>query len=246
MKSIALCLGFLIAVLPVYARSQGVSPRAIIQMLASNQKTPRAEKLVNQLELTSSSSGRACAEFLNVTQKVLWSTESNRILAIEAYSNSCIQKFIIVLEGTPPQLRYAGTISLEERYTAPDYKIVPLLIGQKPGIMVTDNVVDSGTGVLQENTQIFAFLRGALKMVFNQPEKITLAVPSKSKCCDTQYVQTQTSAFHVVEPTQRNPTARIKEKRRISVNGRSLTEYRSYLWSKRWHTFYSVSYAPTP
>lgn len=246
MKLIALTISLLFGTLPVYAQSQRVNPTALIQMLTSNQEIPQAERLLDQLELTSSSSGEACTEFSDVTQKTLWSNNSDSITVIEAYSNSCLTKFIIVLEGAPSQLTYAGTIPLEERYTAPDYKIVPLLIGQKPGIIVTGNVVDSGTGTLQNNMQIFAFIGAVLKMVFNQPEKITLAIPSKSKCCDTQYTETQTSTFHIIEPTQRNSTARIEETRHISVNGRSLTEYRRYLWDKRWHTFYSVSYAPTP
>lgn len=246
MKSIVWYLAFLIGALPLYAQSQRSTPTAIVRALTSNQETPQVKSLVSQLELTSSSSGQACTEFSDVTQKSLWSNNSVSITAIEAYSNSCIEKFVIVLEGTPSQLRYAGTISLEERYTAPDYKILPLFIDQKPGIMVSGNVVDSGTGISQSNTQIFAFIGTALKMVFNQPEKATLGIPFKSKCCDSQYVETQTSTFHIIEPTQGNPTARIDETRHISVNGRSLTEYRRYLWNKRWHTFYSVSYAPTP
>lgn len=246
MKSIAWCLGLLMGMLPLCAQSQRANPVAIVQMLSSNQKTPQAEHLVKQLELTNYSSGRACTEFSDVTQKTLWGHKADSIRAIEAYSNSCIEKFIIVLEGSSSQWRFAGTISLKERYTAPDYKVVPLFIEQKPGIMVTDNIVDSGTGISQANTQIFAFLGSALKMVFDQPEKITLAAPFKSKCCDTQYVESQASKFKVIGPTRQSPIASIEEVRRISGNGRALTVYRRFVWNRRWHTFYSVAFAPVP
>jgi hypothetical protein len=238
-------LGALIAPC-IASEAQGLSPEAIIQELSSTPETPQAEPYAKEFNLTGEAQQAECGAFSAVSQKTLWRDGTAAIVAIEAYSETCFREFLIILEGNQSLWKYAGTIALEERDTKPEYRIIPLSANQEPGIAVTNNTVDSGTGISQQNTQIFAFVGSSLRLVFNEPEHIRLTLPFRPNCCPVQYVEGQTSTFHFVFPTTKGATTSIEERRQVSVNGHSLTEYRRYLWDSRWQAFYSVAFAPAP
>jgi hypothetical protein len=104
-------------------------------------------------------------------------------------------------------------------------------------IVVSNNVVDSGSGVFQANMQIYAVVIDSLSLVFNEAEKVRLAVPYKANCCPVEYVDRQTSTFDFTFAGE-GRLAAIEESRHVTVNGRSIDRFRRYVWSSRWHDFY--------
>jgi len=224
--------------------AQVLSPEKVAQELQNLNSNPPST-LVHQYKLTQDLSGVECGAFSETAVKTLWSQGTEQIVAIETNSATCVRKFLIIFDGDENHWKYSGTIALEERDTEPTYKTMTFFTDQAPQIAVSNNVVDSGTGIFQANMQIFAFVDGSLRVVFNEPETVRLALPFKKQCCPVQYEDIQTSKFEIL-PSKEHQPAQIEETRHVSVNGRSLTQYRRYVWNARWNSFYAVAFAPTP
>jgi len=185
-----------------------------------------------------------CGAFRTPTKETVWKDKDDSLVMIDAYSDTCVIRFLVFFEYDKNAWSYLGTISLEERYNSPAYSIADVMVEGKPLVVVRRNHVADGTGIEQDNMQIYAFVQGALRLVFDQPEHSSLGIPYKSKCCVAGYTDTQDSKFKITPSSGNNDSPQIEESRHTVANGRALTVYRSYAWDRRWHLFESIPMVP--
>lgn len=185
-----------------------------------------------------------CGSFDIPTEKSVWKQNNDSLVMVDAYSNTCLIRFLVFFENDKDASSYLGAVSLDERYNSPTYSISDFMVEGKPLVLVRHNHVVDGTGIEQDNMQIYAFVQGSLRLVFNQPEHSSLGIPYKSKCCVSGYVDTQESTFKITPPSGNGDSPQIEEFRHSKANGRSLAVYRLYAWDRRWHQFESTPMVP--
>jgi len=232
--------------------AQGLSA-SVTSHLLSDPSLAELGLHARQLGLTESvvaSDGKAideatCSEFQNLSANVLWDKKFEQIKDVEVYSMTCRTKFLIVFGFRNEAWKYYGTISLSARYTTiPTYTVLPLSEDGRPAILVRNSPVSYGTGLSQDNMQIFAFIDESLRLVFSEPERIELGVPFKHQCCPYEYTEKLTSTFHIIAPMREKPYMSIEETEHTVVNGKSITRYRSYSWNVHWQLFEADASGP--
>src|ERR1700690_140711 len=165
--------------IPITLRAQTTSPESIFQVLSS--RSADLPELAKRFRLDEEEPARQCSDASEVSKKLLWDGQSQSVVAVEFYSSTCLKQFAIIFAGNSDVWTYSGTRVLEERYAKPEYNAAVLFAGQMPVIVVTNNTIDSGTGVSQQNTQVFAFIGESLQLVFDEPQRVSLAVPFRPK-----------------------------------------------------------------
>jgi hypothetical protein len=185
-----------------------------------------------------------CGSFHVPTEKNVWKENDDSLVMVDAYSDTCLIRFLVFFENDKNAWSYLGTASLSERYNSSTYSISDFTVEGKPLVLVRHNHVVDGTGIEQDNMQVYAFVQGSLRLVFNQPEHSSLGIPYKSKCCVSGYVDTQESTFKIIPPYENGDGPQIEEARRSKADGRALTVYRLYAWDRRWHQFESTPMVP--
>lgn len=185
-----------------------------------------------------------CGSFHIPTERNVRKENDDSLVMVDAYSDTCLIRFLVFFENDKNVWSYLGTATLSERYNSPTYSVSDFTVEGKPLVLVRHNHVVDGTGIEEDNMQIYAFVQGSLRLVFNQPEHISLGIPYKSKCCVSGYVDTQESTFKIIPPSRSGDGPQIEESRHSKANRRALTVYRLYAWDRRWHLFESTPMVP--
>ena len=220
--------------------AETLTVESVLAQLSSPKSTQR-NGLIEQLGLSDVVSAKACYDVSEPKVLHLWGTNDNGLLAIEVASFDCVQNFLVVFEETANSQRFVGTIAMQDRINQPAFSVQSLLDDGQPAIVVSHLVVDEGTGVMQKNMQIFTVLKGELRLIFNQPEEVHLAIPVGQRLFQDDVV----SKFTIVPSTTPRHAASITESRTTTLNERSLRELRRYIWSSRLQSYYSVAFAPS-
>jgi hypothetical protein len=230
------------------ARAQDLNPADVLSRLSS---APPEElsSLARQLALTLEVNGpkgigmveAPCDSFARSVRKPLSNDGGAEVDAIETHSLTCRRGFLILFVRQDGQWAHAGTILLEEHYgDSPQYRVTSSLVDGKLAVIVHHNLVDWGTGIQQKNMQVFLLMGTKVRLVFDEPESISIGVPLKNSA----FVEKQSSSFRITPGTRSDPYATIEETRHSIVNGRSVTQYRNYTWDSRDQTFRAYSSGP--
>jgi len=180
--------------------------------------------------------------------------KESAILVVE--SDSCQSIFIIPVIKERDTWNAYKAISIWTKFNHPFIRIDSLVRTGEQEIIVSDVIVDEGTGFFQKNMTIFKFLRGKLEVVFDQPESIQVAVPSEDKGTAISYENHETSTFKFSKCDE-NMTGLmyigeirniLVEKRSAKVNEhfhtkRSLNVHRSFIWNPRLEIFRMIEQA---
>ncbi len=229
-------------------RAQSIDPSDVLHRLSSagtEELSNLAEKFSLTQEVNGATGGKTvdtpCDGFDHSARKTLWIDGDGAVDAIETHSHTCRRGFLIVFVGRNRLWDYSGTILLEEHYgEAAEYKVISSLVGAKPAIVVRHNLVDWGTGIQQKNMQIFLLIGTRVRLVFDEPESISIGIPSRS----SGFVEKQNSLFRIAPGTKSDPYTTIEETRDSVVNGKSVTQYRNYTWDRRDQKFRAYSSGP--
>jgi hypothetical protein len=240
-------LGLLGALL-LHGRAQSFNPDDVLRVLNSSlsEEPPAFARLFALTIDTHGPNGngsvdRPCAGFEHSSRKTLWDDSTGEVNAIETHSVTCRRGFLILFARNNQVWAYAGTVLLEEHYGGtPEYRVVPSLVQGMPAIVVKHNLVDWGTGIEQWNMQVYLLIGNFLRPVFDEPECITLGIPFKPD----GHVEKQVSVFRIVQGSHSDPDASIEETRHSTVNGKSVTQYRSYAWDRHDQKYRGYSSGP--
>jgi hypothetical protein len=223
--------------------SWATSPDGIKAILAMPDGDKR-RALIDSFALSSAIFGEKCYDLSLNASRIIWESGLDKLTTVEADSYYCQTRFVLVLSYHNEHWTYLGSIPLWIKYAIPSYRPEVLFRGSMPGIVVSGEVVDAGSGILQTNMQIFAIISNELHIVFNEPERMRLAVPYKHQCCPIIYKDVQESTYTFIPISSDARSAGIAEERRITVNGHSLTEKKMYVWDAGLRVFYSTGMAP--
>jgi hypothetical protein len=203
---------------------------------------------VKQFGLNYIGGSSPCAAFENATRKDLAKTGSEELSVIEVESSTCRMKFILVFSANhTADWHYLGTIPLEEKYDSPKYTFIHLTLNSSPvpAFLVKGSSFANATGYQQENTQIFAVIGQELRLVFNEPESVSLGMPSGPTAeLSHMYVASQRSSF-VISQTPIDGYTSILETRVMGVNGKQLTMHFEYTWVDSWRVFCATLITPS-
>ena len=213
-----------------------------VQSRLSLPDSPQRRALIYKLDLKDTVSNEPCYEIGRVDRRDLWLQGMDNLISLEVDAPGCLYKFVVMFESGIDSSLFVGTIPLWQQFSTPSYHVEALFPNGVPGILVSGLTVDEGTGFNQQNMQIFRIIDNKLRIVFDEPERMRTAIPFKSRCCPVQWKDSQTSTFSVDH--QQDGSTFILEKRAITVNGQTVTQYKSYGWRDRLQIFISTGSAP--
>lgn len=215
------------------AKGQNSSPDETVTAFRSASKI-EMERLSRQFDIKDDWRGFVCQD-LNPPKLIhLLNETGKRVSVVELVAPGCQMSFLLTYWQVEKEWIYGGTIVLNEAYDKhPHIKAIALIYNQLPVIVVDDNQVASGTGLSQDNTQIYMLINGKMRIVFNQPRQSLLQVPP-SRSETTPYVQKQDSTFEFSPSLQAGRRENLIEETRVStVNDQTVTEHFAYGWDPR-------------
>jgi hypothetical protein len=215
------------------AKGQSSSPDETVTTFRSASKI-EIKRLSRQFDIRDDWRGFVCQD-LNPPKLIhLLAEAGKRVSVVELTAPECQMSFLLAYWQVGEKWIYGGTIVLNEAYDKhPRVKAITLIYGQHPVIVVDDNQVASGTGLSQENTQIYMLINGKMRVVFNQPRQSMLQVPP-SRSGTTPYIQKQDSTFEFSPSMHAGRRENLIEETRVStVNDQTVTEHFAYGWDPR-------------
>jgi len=171
-----------------------------------------------------------CEETGKVEQKTLLTVQDISYVAVDVESFTCAARYIIVFRGQSQSWHYVDTIWLWNKYADPASYHMQIL-NDAPTVWVSRQTVDAGMGHSQQNLQLYRLIGSRFRMVFNEPEKLSIVRSPMRKVGEHVWTEEQTSTFKVTPDTGEGEF--ISEKRSEVANGRRLTVYRSYGWNEQ-------------
>jgi len=223
------------------------SPDEVLSRIKAEEGNDQS-KIVREFGLNYIGGNLPCVAFEHAKRMDLTNSDTEKMSVIEIESSTCRMRFILVFSADhATDWHYLGTIPLEERNDSPKYALIRLTLNssQVPAFLVTGNSFANATGYQQENTQIFAITRRELHMIFNEPESVSLGMPSgPTREKAHMYVAKQHSTFDISKTPTDGYTS-IRETRLMEVNGKQLTMHFEYAWVDSWRSFCATVTTPS-
>jgi hypothetical protein len=112
----------------------------------------------------------------------------------------------------------------------PRYRVASLISPGEQEIVVSNQMVDEGTGILQNNMTIYKVIENEIKVIFDAPEYLHIAEP--------HFTDDQISKYFIqADNLKASGPKYIDEERVERINGRRFTSYRRYVWENELQTF---------
>jgi hypothetical protein len=235
---------FVCLTISLCAKGQSSSPDETVTAFRSVSEIEMA-RLSRRFDIKDDWRGFVCQD-LNPPKLIhLLSEVGKRVSVVELTAPGCQMSFLLVYWQEKEKWIYGGTIALNESYGKhPHFDAMKLIYDQRPVIVVDDNQVASGTGLSQENTQIYMLIDGKMRIVFDQPRQSFLQVPP-SRSETKPYIQKQDSTFKFSPSVQAGRRENLIEETRVSVvNDQAVTEHFAYGWDPRLMTLTMQPYSP--
>lgn len=208
------------------------SPEVLTSQLGSADKDVRA-KAARAVSLTGPIGGALCSDFDTVKTEPLQVQDSKESRLLVAKSDDCQNMFLVPLVRRAESWQSLGSIRLSMHDgTVPECKVQNLVSKDDQEIVVSNVMVDWGTGFLQTNLTIYKVIGDRVRVVFDEPESLHLAIPDMRVPVTNNYSEEQNSTFQFVNDTGHTTFGHtyILEKRIDRIGKRKFTVYRSYVW----------------
>ena len=200
--------------------------------------------MASSIGLTLPNTGLPCYDFDGVdsTPADLINGVESKLLVVR--SQSCQSVFLIPINRKGKEWIVLNPIVLWSQFSAPSYRLERLISSEEQEIVVSNLTVDEGTGILERDLLIYEISLDGVQLVFDEPEFLRLAVPYGDSLFEDH--ERSTFEFHEnVKGAYGTGLMYIKEKREITVDGKSVTLYRSYTWNRTLGQFRGVATAPS-
>jgi hypothetical protein len=176
-----------------------------------------------------------------VTYAALQPTSSDALLQI--YSRNCEYAYVVVFEREPEGYwTHIDTVSLWSKDSEPEISLESLVEEGTKEVVVRHCATDYGTGVSQTSMMIFKLFRTGMHLIFNQPERVTYAVPAGPKLSQS-IEQSQQSDFEFIAPSADEPRSsekQILEKQVVQDRNATITRRWLYIWVPEIKSFQAV------
>jgi hypothetical protein len=208
------------------------SPDFVVHMLKSENMDIR-RKMAISIGLKDSIEGNLCEDYdddsISVDNISLIKGIESRLIIIKA--QMCETMFLVPIIKNADTWAVMNPIRLSTHYTEPKYKVMNLIEDGEYEIVVTNQTVDWGTGINQRNMTIYKVIGNEVRVVFDAPESMHLAIPDNRVPITNNYQEDQKALFTFVNDSNGFSKLYIAEKRVESVGNKTYTVYRNYRWS---------------
>ncbi len=161
---------------------------------------------------------------------------------IVARPQDCEYQFLVVMEQIAPgQWAHRGTVPIFAKHWEPEISFRQLVSAGESEIVVRNRPTDIGTGMLQRNMTIFKLLDGSLRVILDEVEKQTFAIPTTRNGQPANTAQTQESEFWLIDSEPGEQSIKdIVEKQVIRDHETQLVRWRLFLWRPELEVFQAV------
>lgn len=235
----ALALFFAQSVNPVPAKSQTAipSPQRIVEIIErkdANEQLRLAKvfKLMERLDPQKGDKPRSyCEEFDDAKFHEAKLDLSGTHAVIQITSNWCETLFVVILQRSPNGWVHLSTIPLSMRYGfRPDISMAALVSPNTEEIVIRKQVVDSGTGIRQENFSVLKLVRGQIRTVLDEPERIDFSIPVIAGGKPNNSALRQENTFRIVRQEGASGNSQILEHQIIKRGSSEVAHWRLFVW----------------
>jgi hypothetical protein len=220
------------------------SPQELQAQLLSGTDRQRAF-LANALSLRNPKSDTVCTSFDEVTSQPLNHPSSSDAVLLTIRATTCDSWFLLPLRRAGTLWKPLKPISIWAKYSTPVIRLTNLISPRNQEILVSNQTVDEGSGILQRNTTIYKAKGDSYSIIFDQPEYLHLSVPYRKQDADLVYEEEQQSRFQFLKDPQDSSTATlIREKRSIQLGNQQLRDEREYHWDAHEQIYRNYGVAP--
>jgi hypothetical protein len=207
------------------------SPEAIIQQLKSEDIETR-KKVALAVGLADPLLDALCFdddnERISIKQVTFRKGIESRLLSVRG----CEAMFLVPVVKQGVSWITLNPVRLWAKFSEPTYKFESLVAPGEQEIVVSNQTVDEGTGILQRNMTIYKVIGNETHAVFDTPEYLHVAEPDL-KSPTGQYTDDQTSTFtYSWDKPDHGSSVFIREKRDERIGKHRFTVYRSYAWNR--------------